>query len=52
MVRGGSVTQVTAFFTDCPPPDAIIQMIEKHGVALHIPEPNAEFPTFYVPEED
>jgi len=27
-------------------------MIEKNGVALHIPEPNAEFPTFYVPEED
>ncbi|AJD53019.1 DeoR family glycerol-3-phosphate regulon repressor [Thalassospira sp. MBR-102] len=52
VVRGGSVTQVTAFFTDCAPPAAIAQMIEKNGVALHIPEPNAEFPTFYVPEED
>ncbi|MFH1803869.1 MAG: DeoR/GlpR family DNA-binding transcription regulator [Pseudomonadota bacterium] len=52
VVRGGNITQVTAFFTDCPPPDAIARLIEKSSVNLHVPEPGAEFPTLYVPGED
>jgi DeoR family glycerol-3-phosphate regulon repressor len=52
VVRGGSITQVTAFFTDRLPPDHISQMISKAGVDLHIPEANADFPTFFMPNDD
>jgi DeoR family glycerol-3-phosphate regulon repressor len=51
VVRGGNIAQVSAFFTDTTPPDPIIAMIEKTGVDLHVPEPGAEFPTFYVPDD-
>ncbi|MEQ8287225.1 DeoR family transcriptional regulator [Thalassospira sp.] len=52
VVRGGSVSDVSAFFTDVSPPAPIHQMITKAGVALHMPEPNTEFPTFIIPEQD
>ncbi|RCK51600.1 DeoR family transcriptional regulator [Thalassospira profundimaris] len=51
VVRGGNISQVTAFFTNTAPPDAMSAMIHKSGVELHVPEPDAEFPTFYVPED-
>ncbi|WP_417804801.1 DeoR/GlpR family DNA-binding transcription regulator [Thalassospira lucentensis] len=51
VVRGGSITQVTAFFTDCPPPDHITQMINKAGVDLYTPDANADYPTFILPSD-
>jgi DeoR family glycerol-3-phosphate regulon repressor len=37
MVRLGSLTDVTALFTDRPPPPAIRDFMAAHGVELHIP---------------
>lgn len=51
VVRGGNISQVSAFFTDTPPPDAIVNTIRKTGVDLHVPEPGTDFPTFYLPDE-
>ncbi|MDP6566130.1 MAG: DeoR family transcriptional regulator [Alphaproteobacteria bacterium] len=36
MVRQGSITQVDAFFTDRPPPDEIVRLLEEHGIELHV----------------
>jgi DeoR family transcriptional regulator, glycerol-3-phosphate regulon repressor len=36
-VRQGNIAQINALFTDRRPPDAIRQLLEHHGVALHIP---------------
>ena len=50
VVRGGSLLDVSAFFTDCPPPDHITRIIEKSGVTLHVPEPGTDFPTIVIPD--
>ncbi|QTF94112.1 DeoR/GlpR family transcriptional regulator [Halomonas sp. BM-2019] len=36
-VRQGNIAQIDALFTDRRPPDAIRQLLEQHGVALHLP---------------
>jgi DeoR family transcriptional regulator, glycerol-3-phosphate regulon repressor len=36
MVRMGSITEVSALFTDEPPPPAIVALLEQHEVALKI----------------
>lgn len=36
MVRAGSITQVTALFTDRPPPPAVRQLLDEHGVKVFI----------------
>ncbi len=36
MVRLGSVTQVSALFTDMPPPPGIRELLSSTGVALHV----------------
>jgi DeoR family transcriptional regulator, glycerol-3-phosphate regulon repressor len=36
MVRLGSITQVSALFTDMPPPPGIRELLTSSGVALHI----------------
>ncbi|HAI31742.1 MAG TPA: DeoR family transcriptional regulator, partial [Thalassospira sp.] len=51
VVRGGSIRDVSAFFTDCPPPDHIEQIIDESGVALHVPEAGTDFPTFVIPDD-
>jgi len=36
MVRMGSITEVTALFTDEPPPPAIARLLQEHDVALKV----------------
>lgn len=36
MVRMGSITQVSALFTDLPPPGPIKEMLEAHKIELHV----------------
>jgi DeoR family glycerol-3-phosphate regulon repressor len=36
MVRMGSITEVTALFTDEPPPPAIAKLLQEHDVGLKI----------------
>jgi DeoR family transcriptional regulator, glycerol-3-phosphate regulon repressor len=36
MVRLGSITPVSALFTDLPPPPGIRELLNSHGVALHV----------------
>ncbi|MDG6093986.1 DeoR family transcriptional regulator [Acetobacter sp. AN02] len=36
LVRAGHISQVSAFFTDRPPPLPVREILEKSGVALHI----------------
>jgi DeoR family transcriptional regulator, glycerol-3-phosphate regulon repressor len=36
MVRMGSITEVSALFTDEPPPPAIVKLLQQHDVALKI----------------
>jgi DeoR family transcriptional regulator, glycerol-3-phosphate regulon repressor len=36
MVRAGSITQVTALFTDQQPPASIQALLKEHGVQIHI----------------
>jgi DeoR family glycerol-3-phosphate regulon repressor len=36
MVRAGSITEVTALFTDQPPPEPIRALMQAHGVQLHV----------------
>lgn len=42
MVRMGSITEVSALFTDQPPPPAIRQLMAEHGVACHAAGASAE----------
>jgi DeoR family transcriptional regulator, glycerol-3-phosphate regulon repressor len=39
MVRMGSITQVSALFTDAPPPAGIRALLKSSGVALHVASP-------------
>lgn len=36
VVRQGNISQLDALFTDRRPPESIMQLLETHGVALHI----------------
>lgn len=36
MVRMGSITQVSALFTDLPPPAVIRELLEEHKIELHV----------------
>jgi DeoR family transcriptional regulator, glycerol-3-phosphate regulon repressor len=36
VVRQGNIAQLDALFTDRQPPDAVMPLLESHGVALHI----------------
>ena len=38
MVRLGNITQVSALFTDRPPPEPIRELLEAHDVGLFLPE--------------
>ncbi len=38
MVRAGSVTQVSALFTDRLPPEPIVKILKAHNVKLHVPD--------------
>ena len=44
MVRMGSIEQVTALFTDRPPPSSIAKLLADSGVDLHVPDPAAGTP--------
>jgi DeoR family glycerol-3-phosphate regulon repressor len=44
VVRGGAISDVSAFFSDTAPPDHIREMIANAGVTLHVPDPDTEFP--------
>jgi DeoR family glycerol-3-phosphate regulon repressor len=39
MVRMGSITQVSALFTDIPPPESIRKLLEGSGVGLYVASP-------------
>lgn len=51
VVRGGSISQVSAFFTDCPPPDHIRQIISQANVEMHMPEQKTITPAIVIPGE-
>jgi len=36
MVRMDSITQVSALFTDLPPPQPIRELLETNAIGLHI----------------
>jgi DeoR family glycerol-3-phosphate regulon repressor len=36
MVRAGSITEVSALFTDQPVPEPIRALLDAHGVKVHI----------------
>ncbi|MEJ2417723.1 MAG: DeoR family transcriptional regulator [Exilibacterium sp.] len=38
MVRAGSITQVSALFTDRLPPEPIVKILKAHNVKLHVPD--------------
>jgi DeoR family transcriptional regulator, glycerol-3-phosphate regulon repressor len=40
MVRAGSITEVSALFTDQPPPESIQELMDTHGVKLYVANEN------------